>query len=111
MAVAASFWLVGLASLRSVWVERRLLGLFNACAALTTLQLYFLAFANDMAPFFAVGSVLSVLATVLFIRSRQNLLVYGGFVALLGATLYALEPEGLKLAYWGGLMTVVVALL
>jgi signal transduction histidine kinase/CheY-like chemotaxis protein len=108
-AVAASFWLVGLSSLVSTWVERRLLGFFNACAALTTLQLYLLAFANDMAPFYTVGSALSVLATVLFIRSRQNLLAYGAFVGLLGMTLYVVEPEGRKLAYWGGVMTVVVA--
>ncbi len=107
--VAGAFWAVGLASLRVTWVEQRLLGFFNACAALTTLQLYVLASANDMQPFYIVGSALSVLATPLFIRSRRNLLLYGCFVALLSAVLYALEPEGRKLAYWGGLMTVVVA--
>lgn len=67
--VAGSFWAVGLASLRVPWVERHLLGCFHTCSALVTLQLYLLAFANDMHPFYAVGSAMAVLATVLFIRS------------------------------------------
>jgi len=107
--VAAVFVVVGLGSLRSRWLEARLVDGINVCASLVTLQLYLLAFANDMHPFYAVGSAMAVLGTLLFIRSKRNLLIYAAFVGILGATLSGLSPDGRKMAYWGGLLTLVGA--
>ena len=108
-AVAASFLGVAIAAGHSAFVKRHLLGCSHVCSALVTLQLYLLAFANDMHPFYAVGSAMAVLTTVAFIRSRANLLRYAAFVAVLGGVLFALDPDARKLAYWGGMLTVVAA--
>jgi signal transduction histidine kinase len=108
-AVAASFLGVAVAAGHSEYVRQHLLGCSHVCSALVTLQLYLLAFANDMHPFYAVGSAMAVLTTVAFIRSRANLLRYAAFVALLGGVLFALAPDARKLAYWGGMLTVVAA--
>ena len=104
--VAASFLAVGLVSLRVAFVERNLLTCFHLCAWLITLHMFLLAFLNDMYPFYAVGSVMAVLSTLFFIRTIPNLVAYSGFVFALGAVLFALAPDGRKLAYWGGILPV-----
>jgi len=106
-AVAASFLGVAVAAGHCAFVKRHLLGCSHICSSLVTLQLYLLAFVNDMHPFYAVGSAMAVLTTVAFIRSRANLLAYAAFVALLGVVLFALAPDARKVAYWGGMLTVV----
>lgn len=104
--VGSAFLLVSLLSLYSRFVEERLQGLYHACSWLVTLQLYVLAHLNDMHPFYAVGSVMAVLATAAFMPSKRALLAYSSFVALLSVSLFGLEPDGPKLAYWGGMLTV-----
>jgi len=107
--VAASFAVVALLSLRVSVVARNLLTFFHLCSWLVTLHLFLLASANDMQPFFAVGSVMAVLSTFYFIRTVPNLLAYAAFVLVLGAVLFAYEPDGRKLAYWGGMLPVAAA--
>jgi signal transduction histidine kinase len=108
-AISACFVAVAVAARASDWVDRHLLGCIHVCSSLVTLQLFLLAHRNDMHPFYAIGSVMAVLTTVAFIRTRSNLLKYGAFVGLLGALLFALAPDPRKLAYWGALLTVVAA--
>jgi signal transduction histidine kinase/ActR/RegA family two-component response regulator len=108
-AVAGCFLAVVLAAQVSAFVERRLSLLLHLCAFLTTLQLYLLAFLNDMQNFYVVGSVMSVLAVSVSIRSRAVHLAYGCFLLALSAALFALGPEGRKAAYWGGMLTIVAA--
>ena len=106
-AISACFVAVAVAARASAWVDRHLLGCIHFCSSLVTLQLFVLAHENDMHPFYAIGSVMAVLTTVAFIRTRGNLLRYGAFVGLLGALLFGLAPDPRKLAYWGALLTVV----
>ena len=93
--VGGSFLLVSILSLRSRFAEEHLQDLHYACSWLVTLQLYVLAHLNDMHPFYAVGSVMAVLVTVVFMRSKRALLVYSSFVALLSVSLHLFE-----LALW-----------
>jgi signal transduction histidine kinase/ActR/RegA family two-component response regulator len=104
--VAGSFSAVALLSRRVAFVERNLFACFLLCSWLVTLQLYVLAFVNDMRPFYAVGSVAAALATLLFIPTIPNLLAYSAFLFVLGGVLFLLEPDGRKLAYWGGVLPV-----
>ena len=103
--IGGSFLLVTLLSLRIRSVEDHLQGLYYGCSWLVTLHLYVLAHLNDMHPFYAVGTVMAVVITAVFMRSQQALLAYSGFVSLLSIWLFALSPDGLKVAYWGGLLT------
>jgi signal transduction histidine kinase/CheY-like chemotaxis protein len=103
--VASSFAAVAALSLWSSWVARRLRHLFPLCSWLVTLHLYGLAVMNEMRPFYVVGSALAVVTTVVFIRDRRGLLAYMALVAALTLTLYELDPSAEKLAYWGGLLT------
>jgi len=100
---------VGVLSLRFPAVDHHLLDAFNFGSALVSLQLYLLAFANDMHPFYSVGSVMSVLAALPFIRSVRNLLAYAAFIGLLSVVLYILDPDVRKVAYWGGTLPVLAA--
>ena len=52
-------------------------------ACLVTLQLFTLATVNDMNPFYALGSTMTVMATALYIQSRMWLVAYAGWVAVL----------------------------
>ncbi len=108
-AIAATFLAVAGASLRFPAVARHQLFLLHLCAWLCTLQLYVLSHINDMNPFYVVGSVMAVLATAASIRSKPVLLGFAAFVAILSAVLFALEPEGIRAAYWGGMLTVIGA--
>ena len=103
--VASSFAAVALFSLWSPWVARRLRHIFPLCSWLVTLHLYGLAAVNEMQPFYVVGSALAVVTTVVFIRNRAGLLAYMGMVFATSLTLYELDPSTEKLAYWGGLLT------
>ena len=71
-------------------------------ASISSLHFFLLASLNDMMPFYAVGSTMSVLVAVMVLRSPKAILVYCGFVAALGSFLYAYDPHVLKLAYWLG---------
>src|SRR5262245_2030405 len=104
--VAGWFPLVALLSYRVRFVERNLLACFLVGSWLVTFQLYVLAFANDMRPFYAVGSMAAALATLLFIPTIPNLLAYSAFLLVLGGVLFLLEPDARKLAYWGGVLPV-----
>jgi two-component system, cell cycle sensor histidine kinase and response regulator CckA len=68
--------------------------------SLVTLHFFLLASANDMRPFYAVGSSIAMLATVMNSRSVKAMAAYGAFVAVLIVGLYAAAPNPLKLAYW-----------
>ena len=107
--VAAAPILVGLVSLRVAFVERHLPSFFHVCTWLVTAQLYVLAALNDMHPFYAIGSVMAVVATVLSIRARPDLVAYGCFVAAISACLIVLDPDPRKIAFWGGTLTLVAA--
>ena len=106
-AVAATLLAVTGASLRFPVVARHQSVLLYLCSWLFTLHLYVLSYVNDMHPFYVVGSVMAVFATAVSIRSRPTLLGFGIFVAVLSAALFALDPEGRKAAYWGGMLTVI----
>lgn len=106
-AIAACFLLVDLASRVVPFVERHRGLLLHLCAWLCTLQLYVLAFLNDMQPFYVVGSVMAVLAVSVSIRTRSMHLAYGVFVLSLSLFLFALDPEAQKAAYWGGMLTII----
>ena len=79
------------ASYRIAFVLRHLPLFLHACASLCTLQLYALASINDMHPFFAVGSIMSVFSTSVSIRTKANLVAFGVFVLGLSALLFAVE--------------------
>jgi len=104
--VAASFAGVIVLSLTSRWVAERSRHLFPLCSWLVTLHLYWLASINDMSPFYVVASVTAVVTTFVFIRDRLGLLAYFAFLLGLSVTLYRAEPSMTKLAYWGGILTV-----
>ena len=108
-AVAASFIAVIAASMRVEFVRQRLPAFLHLCAWLCALQLYLLASINGMHPFYAIGSVMSVFSTAVSIRTKPNLVAFGLFIFGLSATLYVLDPNMLKVAYWGGTLTVVGA--
>ena len=74
-----------------------------ACSWLVTLHFFLLAFANDMHPFYAVGSLMAVVFAPLVIRSLPALRSYTVFVACLGVGLFALEPQTIKVAFWAPL--------
>jgi signal transduction histidine kinase len=73
-------------------------------AALVTLHLFLLAAANDMQPFYSLGSSLAVLATAFCSRAIRPLVAYSVFVTLLGTALFFAAPDPQKLAYWGSLV-------
>ena len=104
--VAACFAALAAVSLVSDWVAQRLRHLFPICSWLVPLHLYTLASWNDMSPFYVVGSVMAVITTVVFIRNRPGLLAYVAFLAVLTIALYRLDPSTTKLAYWGGVLSV-----
>lgn len=103
-AVGASFLAAALATGRARVGERLGRLLFAGCASLVTLHFLILASANDMLPFYAVGSSLAIVTASFSIRDRHVLLAYGAFVGTVGALLFALEPDLHKLAYWGGML-------
>ncbi len=74
---------------------------------LSTLQIYVLAWLNDMHLFYTAGSVMAVLAVCAVIRSTAGLARYGVFVAALGVVLVALDPDPIKIALWGGVLPVI----
>ncbi|HEY8153687.1 MAG TPA: ATP-binding protein [Myxococcota bacterium] len=84
--------------------ERHLPNVPAMCGWIVTAHLFALAATNGMHPFYAMGSVMAVLATIAAIRSRQGLLAYAGFVALLGIGFFLALPNLLQLAYWGGMV-------
>jgi len=106
--VAASFFLVDFMSRRVAFVARNFSRLLYLCASLCTMQLFMLAFLNDMRPFYAIGSVMSVLSTSMFIRSKPDFIAFGLFVLVLSSVLMTLEPSSQKAAYWGGSFTIIV---
>lgn len=108
--VAGTFLVVSASSLFIPAVNRNLMSWLHLCSWLVTLQLYLLAQVNDMHPFYAIGSVMAVLTTVVFIRTRRNYLAFAAFVTILSVTLFAIDPDEQKVAYWGGMLTAVAAL-
>jgi len=108
LAIGATFLLAAGVALWRRPSRSALLITVSGLAALVTLHFFLLAFANDMAPFYAVGSSMAVLATVLFIRSLAVMAAYGVFVLALAASLFAADPDGRKLAYWAGTFPVFV---
>jgi two-component system cell cycle sensor histidine kinase/response regulator CckA len=70
--------------------------------SVVTLHFFLLASANHMSPFYAVGSSMAMLATLMNVRSVREMGVYALFVGVLTIGLYAVAPNPLKLAYWGG---------
>jgi two-component system cell cycle sensor histidine kinase/response regulator CckA len=80
--------------------------LANFCCGLVTLQLFVLASANDMHPFYAVGSTMAIMACALFFAKRRDLIVYGLYVGLLFVAFLVADPDPRKVAYWGGALPV-----
>src|SRR5262245_12878472 len=68
--------------------------------SLVTLHFFLLASVNHMRPFYAVGSSMAMLATLMNARSAKAMAAYGAFVAALIVGLYVAAPNPLKLAYW-----------
>ena len=105
-AVAGSFAVVALASLRSSFVESHLQTFFNGCSGLVTLQLIVLATVNHSQPFYAVGMVMAILTSILFIQSKPVLLVYSALVMAAGMLLFTRDFDLSRAAYWAGLLPV-----
>ena len=74
---------------------------------LSTLQMYVLAWLNNMHIFYTVGCAMAVLAISASIASTAGLARYGFFVSGLGLILYILDPDPVKVACWGGLLPVI----
>lgn len=106
-AVSAVFFGVAAASRFVPAVRGKQRDLFPICSWAVTIHLFLLAQVNDMAPFYAVGSAITVLTAAMSIRTKPSLFAYGGFVLLLSTALFVLKPDARKLAYWGGMLTVV----
>jgi len=106
--VASSFFLVDYLSRHVGFVARHFATLLYCCAALCTVQLFVLAYLNEMRTFYAIGSVMSVISTSAFIRSKPEFIGFGVLVVALSVVLFALEPMAQKAAYWGGSITIVV---
>ncbi len=111
------WWLVGAcfvggaaASVFSDFVRQRLRLLHLACSWLVTLQLFVLASLNDMHPFYAVGSMLAVLATASLLPSQRAFVSYSAFVVCMTLVSFAIQPSTLKAAFWFPLPTILVAL-
>jgi signal transduction histidine kinase len=105
--IAGAIALVLLGSRWNAFVARNLESLLYGCSWLITLQLLTLASLNDMHPFYAVGSVMAVLATSVAMQGKTALAAYSLFALTVAATLFAWEPSARKLAYWGGCIPVV----
>jgi signal transduction histidine kinase len=86
--------------------ERAAQALAKLCCGLVTLQLFALASANDMHPFYAVGSTMCVMACGLFLANRRDLIVYGLYVGLLFCVFFVVNPDPRKVAYWAGALPV-----
>ncbi|NNL64663.1 MAG: response regulator [Myxococcales bacterium] len=106
--IGAIFVAVGLMAAVPGVPDRLLHRLFHFCPWLVTAHLFLLAHVNEMQPFFAVGSALALLSTATQLRTLPSLVAYGVFATTLGGTLYLLEPDPRKLAYWIGLLPVLV---
>jgi signal transduction histidine kinase/ActR/RegA family two-component response regulator len=61
-----------------------------------------------MHPFYTVASAVAVLAAIAAIRSRIAFLTYSGCLLAFGAALFVAYPHPLMLAYWGGLLPLLV---
>ena len=67
-------------------------------------QIFTLASINDMQFFYAGGSVMAVLAFCAVIRSKKALLSYVAFITFLACASFAVDPDALKIACWGGVL-------
>ena len=101
-AIAAA--LVGFGSASGLgWVSGRAQNRITpAVSGLVTLHFMLLAHANGMQSFYAVGSSMAMMMSVLFIRSETILYGYAGFACSVAIVLYAIDPDPLKLAFWAG---------
>jgi len=108
LAIGAAFLAVPLVHTWQPLSRTRLQNLMILGSSLITLHLFLLASANQMQTFYALGSSIAALATAFCIRSMGQLLAYSLFVALLGTSLYAAEPNPLKFYYWAGVLPVLL---
>jgi len=106
MGIGASFLAAALVASRWNLSGTSISNLSLALGSIVTLHFFTLASLNEMSPFYAVGSSMSVLATLLIARSLRAIVAYGIAVAVLAAVLYAAEPDPRKLAYWAGVIPV-----
>jgi signal transduction histidine kinase/CheY-like chemotaxis protein len=107
--IVAGIWIAIVAAGQgAAQLERHLAEVLPLCTWLVTGHLFALAAQNAMHPFYAVGSAMAVLAAIAVIRSRRGLLAYSGFVVLLAGGLFVRQPDRLALAYWGGLLPLLV---
>ena len=74
--------------------------LYYGIMYLVTAQFFVLASVNDMHPFYAVGSVIAVVACASAIGSRAALVAFGAYTMLLALSLFAIAPNVAKVAYW-----------
>lgn len=105
--VSLAFVGSALAASSAPTIQRQLRNMFPG-PWLSTLQMYALAFLNDMNVFYTVGSVMAVLAVTAMIATQRGLAAYGVFVFVLGGSLFLADPDPIKAACWGGLLPVLV---
>lgn len=105
--IGACFGLAGLLHAAGTLSRKATLDLVPLLAGLVTAHFFFLATANDMMPFYAVGSTMAGMAPVLFIRSRRAMTAYSLLVFSMSVGSYLVAPDLRKLAYWGSLVPVV----
>jgi signal transduction histidine kinase/CheY-like chemotaxis protein len=107
--IVAGLWVaIVLASYLNRHLERHLPDLLPFCCMLVTAHQFELAARNAMHPFYAVASAIAVLAAIASIHSRIALLAYAGLITVLGGGLFVAYPHPFKLAYWGGLLPLLV---
>jgi signal transduction histidine kinase len=102
--VAAVWAALVLATRLSRPLERRFTDILPLCCWIVTAHLFTLAAANEMHPFYAVGSAIAVLAGTAAIRSQAGTVAYAVFVVAIGAGWFVASRDPLMLAYWGGLL-------
>ncbi len=103
-----AFLVTGLAAWLSPVSDRVVRLAWDASCWLVTLHVMTLAHVNEMHPFYAGASVMSLISTAMHYRSRKRFAAYTAFFLLVALASLAIAPSLLKAAYWLGLMPVLV---
>lgn len=99
-AIGAYMIALGIGGARIARVRRHASAFYYAIMWLVVGQFFVLASINDMHPFYAVGSVIGVLASASAVGNRRAFLAFSVYVVSLGVGLFAVSPDLRKVVYW-----------